>query len=72
MTHDFRRIASIAAMLGAAMGGMSGGAELMPQPARRLTTAGTKASRDAYRGPRGAAGSKLWRKASEGKLGLRW
>lgn len=68
MSYDIRRVAAIAAMLGSAMGG---GAEVMAQP-RRRSTAGASGARDPYRGPRGAAGSKLWRKASEGKLGLRW
>jgi hypothetical protein len=68
MSLDFRRIASVAAMVGLAMGSSMGGAEVMPKrPPAGVTFGGRQ-----YRSTRRPSGSKLWRKASEGKLGLRW
>lgn len=67
MSADFRRIASVAAMVGLAMGTSMGGVEVMPRDRSDEQTRGSF-GRPEYRGKHRPAGNKLWRKAKRGKL----
>jgi len=61
---DFRRVATIAALVASSMPAL--GAEVMPNPQRDYRP--STFSREKYRGKHKPAGSKLLRKAKEGKL----